>query len=280
MDAKKRSLLQRIAIAAEHFLEEGAMWVAIGVAVGLAVLQIPGIHDIATAIGLDKDTQLRTAVFSLVLASVLYELRQVKRSVTPVIGRQHFATTRDMYKMLEEKAEAIVDPDRRSLDVLGLTLFIAWPELHLLLERPEMNEWKVRLAALAPGADASRLWVSADWPGESASMIKLVREFRDAEGKRRGHQIDIHEYEFSPAVHGFSLGNGDLFISTLRWQEGGLLSKSDFAYDYVPGNDTSPWAAAMRLLFNNWFERAIGPDAEERAQAEDEAGESEAQPAV
>lgn len=60
-----------------------------------------------------------------------------------------------------------------------------------------------------------------------------------------------------PAVHGFRLGNGDVFVSTLRWRDKGRLGKHRFPYEYVPAYDVSPEADAARALFRSWFERAI-----------------------
>lgn len=252
---KKRSFLHRAVEWVERFLQEGAIWVATVCALGLALIQIPGINDIADKLA--NNTELRVGVFALLLASILWELHQVKLSVTPAIGRQQFATTRDMYTTLEEKASAIGESSRRSLDVLGLTLFRAWPELTLLLERAE-TEWAVRVATLAHDSDPSGHWVPTEWQKESSQMLQQVADFKAGKGKRHHHKIDVYEYRFSPAVHGFRLGNEDLFMSTLLWEEdGGWLSKSNFAYYYVPGNDTSPWAASMRELFDNWFDRAL-----------------------
>lgn len=259
-NGKKRSILRRAASGAERFLDEGAIWIAIAAGIGLALLQAPGVNELAENIGLSTSGQLRTGIFALLLTSILYELRRVKRSVTPAIGRQHFVTAQDMYTVLDEKAKAIVDPSHQSLDVLGLTLYIAWPMLALLLQRAEVNQWTVRLAILGHDADASESWVPSDWREEAASMVKQVEQFKQGEGARHNHQIDIYRYKFSPAVHGFRLGNGDVFISTLLWLEDGWLSKSGFAYDYVPWNDTSPWAAGMRALFENWFDQALASD--------------------
>jgi hypothetical protein len=60
-----------------------------------------------------------------------------------------------------------------------------------------------------------------------------------------------------PVVHGFRLGNGDLFFSTLSWDKNGKIGVGDYSYEHVPREDESPSAMATREVFSSWFQRAI-----------------------
>ena len=100
-----------------------------------------------------------------------------------------------------------------------------------------------------------------------------MKEFCARKGKDHNHTIEIYEYDFAPAVHGFWLGNGDVFVSVLRWRDGDRLGKHRFPYDYVPVHDVTPEADAARALLKNWFERALLSASERRA-AEGHASES------
>lgn len=246
----------------ERFVEDGQAWVAVALAAMLFLLQFPGIEEVAGKIGLENSTRLRTAIGILVLASILLEMRQLNRRVTPAItGRQHYSDPKEMYNALIERAAGIVNPDQHRIEVLGLTLFSAWPELEFFLERPEVRGWKVKLATLSRAAGAPPQWVPKSWPGESATTVTQVDEFRARQGVDHDHEVEVFEYRFTPVVHGFRLGNGDVFISILRWRDG-HLGKHRFPYDYVPADDISPEADAARALFKNWFDRAVSSASE------------------
>lgn len=241
----------------ERFLEDGQALVALAAAGMLLLLQIPGVEDILTKIGLENSTQLRTAVGVIILASILLELRQLNRRVTPTItGSQHYSDPKEMYNALIERAAEIQDPEKRQIEVLGLTLFSAWPELEFFLERPDVGEWTVQLATLSKDAVPPLRWVPETWPRESATTVRQVREFQDRRGTDHNHTIEVFEYDFTPVVHGFRLGTGDVFLSILRWRDG-RLGKHRFPYDYFTVHDISPQADAARALFANWFDRAV-----------------------
>lgn len=242
----------------ERFIENGQSGVAIAVGIGLVLLQVPGVQDVGEELGLDSSRELLIAVGALLLTSILLELRQLKQRVSPVItGRQHYSDPNEMYNALREKAGELTDPRHFEIEVLGLTLYSAWPQLESFLEGPGVDRWTVRLATLAEHSSAARQWVPETWPKESGTTVAQVKEFMSRKGKDHHHTIEIYEYDFAPAVHGFRLGNGDVFISTLRWRDEGRLGKHRFPYDYVPAHDVSPEADAARALFENWFEQAV-----------------------
>ncbi|HYG95676.1 MAG TPA: hypothetical protein VD741_01085 [Solirubrobacterales bacterium] len=242
----------------ERFIEEGQSSVAIAVGIGLVLLQIPGIQDVGEEIGLDSSRELLIGVGALLLTSILLELRQLKRKMSPVItGRQHYSDPNEMYNALREKAAELTDPEHFEIEVMGLTLYSAWPQLEPFLEGPGVDRWTVRLATIAEDGTGALQWVPKTWPTESATTVAQVEEFRSRRGRDHHHTIEIYEYDFAPAVHGFRLGNGDVFISTLRWREEGRLGKHRFPYDYVPAHDVSPEADAARALFKSWFEQAM-----------------------
>jgi hypothetical protein len=262
-------VLHKAADGMERFIDGGQVWFVL-VALGfLLLLQIPGVDEL---LGIDNSTEVRNGIAVLALASILLELRQLNRRVTPAIsGRQQYPDPQEMYDALKEKAREITDPEQCEIKVLGLTLYSAWPVLSFFLERPEVHNWTVKLATLSRDAEPSQQWVPGDWPQESATTVNQVLSFRDKAGKEHRHEIEVYEYEFPPAVHGFQLGNGDVFVSTLQWQNG-LLGKHRFSYDYVPAHDISPGATAARELFKNWFDRAVRSAAETSA-GSDESGE-------
>src|SRR6476659_4739289 len=189
----------------ERFIEDGQAWVALVAGLLLLLLQVPGVQDVA------EDRGLLITIGVVLLGSILLELRQLKRRVTPAItGRQHYSDPKEMYNALIERAGEMTDPEHLRIDVLGLTLYSALPQLEFFLERPEVRNWTVRLATLATNTTAARDWVPDNWPQESGTTIAQVRDFEKGQGRIHDHTIEIYEYDFAPAVHGFRLGNGDV----------------------------------------------------------------------
>lgn len=250
--------MHRAADRVERFLEDGQEWVALAAALLALLMQVPKLDDLLAKVGLENSPELLTAIGAVLLGSILLELRQLKRSVTPAIaGRLHYPEPDAMYNALTEKAKAITDPEHREIKVLGLTLDSAWPRLEPFLEWPEIKGWTVKLATLSKDATVAREWIPAGWPRESDTTVRQIRDFADGHGTEHDHTIKVFEYGFTPAVHGFRLGNGDVFLATLRWKSDGRLGQHPFAYDYVPAQDVSAGAEAARALFQSWFDRAV-----------------------
>jgi hypothetical protein len=252
------SAVHRAADRVEQFVAGGQVWVALACGAILILLQVPGVEEVLERIGLENSTRLRTAFGVVLLGSILLELRQVKRNVMPTAsGHEHYSDRKAMYTALIEKAAEVTESEHRQIDVLGLTLFSAWPELENFLERPGVNGWTVRLATLSRSAPPRELWIPDGWPRESETTVRQVMDFEASQGIEHSHSIEVVEYELPPVVHGFRLGNGDIFLSTLKWREGGRLGKHRFPYDYFPAYDRSPTAVDARALFKSWFDQAV-----------------------
>lgn len=264
--SKRSGSLQKAAERVEAFLEVQHVWIALIAALGLALLQIPGVETVMNELGLYNSSQLQIAVAAIVLGSILLELRQLRRRVTPLSsGRKQFPDPGEMYEALTERAKSITEPEHREIEVLGLTLYSAWNQLSTFLERPEVNNWTVKLAVMSHDEIYQRPWIPEGWPEEAATTVNRIRDFCEKLGAEHNHTIEVFEYEFAPAVHGFRLGNNDVFVSTLLWLPEGHLGKHRFSYDFVPARDFSPGADASRKLFENWFDRALRSAAEASA---------------
>lgn len=100
--------------------------------------------------GLEDSRELIVGVGALLLASIFMELRELKRSVTTVItGRQHYSDPKEMYNALIEKAGELTEPDHFKVDVLGLTLYSAWPELQELVREGDAQRAGIRTCSLS-----------------------------------------------------------------------------------------------------------------------------------
>lgn len=157
---------------------------------------------------------------------------------------------------------------QKTLDVLGLTLFAAWPQLKSFLETTDVDGWKLRLLCLdpsfrsrAPETDAAAPvpGLSDAWLMEAAAHMRSVQayvhEHREELAARR-ISIGVFGYKAFPVIHGFRLGDGALIMSWLQWDRS-ELSKPHHFYELFPSTDHSARANEFRKLFDNWFDHAL-----------------------
>lgn len=241
-----------------HLGRSSRVVVAIAGAMLLVLIQIPWLEAPLDALGLRNSASFHAVVVTVLLTTLLLEVRDLSRDLKREgRGLQHFSDPGGMYQMLLARADEIKRPQQRTIDVLGLTLFSAWPYLRFWLEREGSAGWRIRFATLAADASSVVGVVPDDWPDESARNSAEIRRYAQLRAVRdRRHSLEVVEYDFPPGVHGFRLGNGDVFLSVLRWQDDGRLGKPGFTYEFVPCNDDSAAADAYRELFENWFARA------------------------
>jgi len=71
--------LQRAANRAEVFFEEWQIWFALAAGAGLFLMQVPGIEDGLSQLGVESSQRLRTAVSVVLLTSILLEVWHLKK---------------------------------------------------------------------------------------------------------------------------------------------------------------------------------------------------------
>jgi hypothetical protein len=224
----------------------------------LVLLQVPWLDGPLARAGLNNSESLRTTITVLVLAAVFVETHEVFQRLTRLEGssRRHFVDVVEMYPFLFSRANAIRNKAHRNMDVLGATLYTAWPQIHYWLQRPEASGWTVRLALMNASMPSSN-WLPEDWPRQAAANLSSIREAIDSpELHRQGIKVGVCEYDYMPGVRGVRLGNGDLFISFVLWRPDGRVGNRAEAYEYIPYDEETASAAAMRRLFDSWFQRA------------------------
>ena len=73
--------------------------------------------------------------------------------------------------------------------------------------------------------------------------------------KERSIELNVDQYNFFPAVHGFRTRAGHLLISYIHWDDE-VLDKPTQFYEFFQPSDKSARASAYRGLFDSWFKRA------------------------
>jgi hypothetical protein len=238
-------------------LQVGTLLVGIGL---LMAFQVPWLAGPLEWIHISDTETSRTLLIVLVLTSLMFEMRKVSGAMSRIASetRQHLSDPLDVYPLLLQRAQSIRRNDQRLLDVLGLNLYTAWPSIEFWLQRPETANWQVRVAAVCSDSGALNRWVPEEWHGIARSNLAKAADAGGSEDlQRRSIRVQGFPYDFAPAVHGFRLGNGDLFLSVLLWEANGLLGTRGYSYEFIPGTEQSAAAHASRQLFDSWFSRAM-----------------------
>lgn len=241
-----------------RLLEATQSIVVVGGLVIVVALQIPWLNDQLTEIGLSGTAKIVDSLVIFVLAAVFLEVRALARKVVePEPLGLHLRDPMDVYPILLRRAGEIVRSDEKRLDVIGMTLYTAWPSINFRLSRPEFRGWTVRMAAAASVTGTAAAMVPAEWVPEAQRFLSEIENASQrADLRAQKVVLEAYTYDFVPALHGYRLGNGDLFYSILKWDRSGAISRDGFTYEYVPAEDRSASAEAIRAVFDSWLVRA------------------------
>jgi hypothetical protein len=253
---KRSDALHRIRHESERALSLLQVIVATGGLIVVVLLSIPWLDGPLRKAGFTRPGPLSQAILTLVVVSIFFEVRRLADR-KPASQRRHFSDPMDVYPVLLDHVQAIGRKEEKVLDVLGLTLYTAWPSIRFWLNRPELNGWAMRFTAIA--ADSEKF--CGHLPGSSlrdaqANLDSIVDYVSSDGPDARNVTLKAFSYDFMPSLHGYRLGNGDLFYSILHWRPDGKLSLDDFSYEFVPRDDHSKSAESIREIFDSWFRRA------------------------
>jgi hypothetical protein len=253
--AHRQRIWRRLQQLVESSVEGIKIIIAVGGLALVILLSIPWLSGPLAKIGLTSSTSFDQDVLAVIVVAIFFDVRRLiaKKPQDP----HHFPDPMAVYPVLQERISSITRKEEKKLDVLGMTLYTAWPSIRFWLNRPEFNGWTVRLSALAGNEVALGSHVPATWFREARSNLDSVMEYASAPSTlERKINLQAYEYDFMPSLHGYRLGNGDLFYSILYWDENGLLSLDNYSYEFVSADNFSPSAIAIRQVFQSWFERA------------------------
>lgn len=166
----------------------------------------------------------------------------------------------DVYPELLRELRGLPARERR-VDVLGLTLFTAWNQLQGFIMQAETRDWAVRLLCICPDfADQGVPGIPRDWAGDARQQADKIRSFIEkhaASLAERNVKISLECYAAFPALHGFMLGNGTLFMSVTQWEAGhDELAMPYHPYEKIDATDHSRRAQVYREIFRNWVDHA------------------------
>lgn len=184
------------------------------------------------------------------------EVRRLTSRLEPDTGTRMFPDIGSVIRHIQAESSQLRRRDR-SLEVLGLTLNTAWPQLVTWLISSGTTHWRIRLHCLDPDF----LRGCAELPDHWAEEVERIRgrigrtlEQEKLAIQEQQIQFDVEYYACVPIVHGFRCGNGDIYISYLQWTSSGAPRPFEF-YELVRHDDNTERAEYYRLLFDSWLER-------------------------
>jgi hypothetical protein len=174
-----------------------------------------------------------------------------------------FGGVGEVYNALSPAIRKLVAESRAgttTIDVLGLTLFSAWPvALEPQLQNEEIRNCVINLYLIDTAfAQKTPELFRPEWLRDMESKPKEIAAFLEENAdrlKRNRVEVRLKPYAFFPGVHGFRTSDGHLMISFVHWAKQTLDNPNQFYEIFLP-TDTSARAKAYRDLFDNWVQRA------------------------
>jgi hypothetical protein len=168
----------------------------------------------------------------------------------------------EVLRIVEDATDSRMDPASGALqlDVLGLTLFSAWPQLLLpLLNKPAFVGWRLRILCLDPNYLASQRCFPAAWAGTARSQLDSIGGYlhgREAVMAERHLEVELRAYRHFPALHGFRV-EGTRIVSWMDWEGDGIHLREPYQpYEILA--DRSDTHKMRSELFDSWWNQALG----------------------
>jgi len=253
---RQKQVRDKIRRASERLLSFIQVFIAIAGLAVVVLLNIPWLDGPLKKIGLSDPTAVTGSVLTLVVVSIFFDVRTLLSSKADP-EKRHFSDPMDVYPVLEQRVNSISRAEEKVLDVIGMTLYTAWPSIRFWLNRNELNGWTVRFAAISESGQRRSIHVPTAWYRDAKTNLDNIYDFANSPLALDKHiNVQAFGYDFMPVLHGYRLGNGDLFYSILQWQDDGKIGIDDYSYEFVPWGDKSASADAIRQVFDSWFRRA------------------------
>jgi hypothetical protein len=185
------------------------------------------------------------------------EVRKLNSRIESASNNEIFTDIGSVIRHVQSRSHKLHRRDRR-LEVLGLTLNTAWPQLITWLISSRTSHWRIKLYCLDPDFLRSCAELPDHWADEAErSRGRINRTLQNEEHaiQEQQMQLSVEYYACVPIVHGFRCGNGDVYISYLQWSPSGAPRPFEF-YELIPHDDNTERADYYRVLFDNWMERA------------------------
>ena len=238
------------------------------VIVFLAANAIPAVHDRLKNFGiLDEGVIAETVGIAFVLTvALLHRLDQQVGQLTRAFQEEHgtqsaliFGGVGEVFPRVRAAIQDHPSNEPKILEVLGLTLYATWPQVQAWLKSDSLRGWKIILTSMSPEFLCASGFCPPTWCAEAKAIHAAIQAhvtLKQAELSARNISVEFSTYEAFPAIHGFRVGEREVFISFEHWSEtdADILDEPVHFYERIPRTDYSLRAQAYRTLFGNWID--------------------------
>jgi hypothetical protein len=253
---RRKQISYRIRRASERIVSFSQVLIAVVGLVAVILLNVPWLDGPFKSIGISDPNAFSGAVVTLIIVSIFFDVRSLVASKSEP-ENHHLSDPMEVYPLLLERIGRVSRSEEKVLDVIGMTLYTAWPSIRFWLNRPELSGWTVRFTAVAANNSRPSKNVPESWFHDAQGNLDNISSYAESHTIQDQHiSLQAFGYDFMPSLHGYRLGNGDLFYSILLWQDDGQISIDGYSYEFVPSEDKSSSAEAIRRVFDSWFRRA------------------------
>ncbi|HYK38065.1 hypothetical protein [Alloacidobacterium sp.] len=217
----------------------------------------------------DENSMLDVVALTLMLVMVLLarlhrEMGELSENLRQVAGAGSNLIpggVGQVYVHLRTALESGGNRRGRSLDVLGLSLYTAWPQIYSWISDGLLHDIEITLYCMSPDFIRTQSSsISPDWGHHAQAQIDSIARFQieSAEEIRdKSITLNLSLYYCFPAIHGFRLENGEIFVAFSRWAGSTghrHLADPNYFYERFRASDRTKRAEEYRLLFANWID--------------------------
>jgi hypothetical protein len=203
-----------------------------------------------------------------VMVSIIYEFSQKAENIgrelekvainrnADIIEGGPIEIYADIERELESRLKSGVNKPIE-IDVLGYTLYSIQPKIKLWIKKGLLRHVTVNLYCLHSEFIEESECMDSSWVHNSKEYPKLIEDVvrkNMSDLIKDDVKINICRFRHIPAIHGFRIGHGNLYISFALWDKAVIDDADGSTFERIHGSDMSKHAICMRELYSNWID--------------------------
>ena len=160
----------------------------------------------------------------------------------------------DIYVLFDKVLIESENNNENVIDIIGSTLYTAWPHIHPWLLKDSTMQWTINLFILDPSyIKKNRDFIDKNWKYTSQNFIEQIKSvctMNKEQFIRKNITVNLFSYSYFPSVRGFKI-NENILITYSHWSADGLADYPHYFYEYFKATDTSVRAECYKSLYNN-----------------------------
>jgi hypothetical protein len=225
----------------------------------LVLMAIPPIHALLT---LPEESIV--ALLGVELVLVLKSLHGIEKGITSLDIKSQLIKkgVNEVYPYIDalmSRRPRWTARRRGSVEVLGLSLYTAWPFLQGLLKTSTNEHCDITLCCLDPEYIPTNPTIRPEWAEHARANINEITNYVRANAsdlKQRDIALRLHLYRFFPLIHGFRFDGEDILYSFLHCANDGRAAQPLDFYEHASQRDSETRSALYSELFVSWLDEA------------------------